>query len=320
MAPDPPLSASPIVLIVESRAHGWRLDHYLVRLYPNFSRALFQRAIAAGNVLVNGLEARASRRLRVNDCVSVCLPAQPDQSLPPEDVPLSILYEDEFLVAVDKPAGMITHPGKAHYRGTLAGALQFHFDALSDLGGALRPGIVHRLDRDTSGVLIVAKNNQVHHRLSRQFERRQVTKEYRALVWGAVQRDRDEMVTHVRVNPRDRRKMTVCEAGGNAREAVTFYEVLERFAGACYLRLLPRTGRTHQLRVHLQHLGHPILADPLYGGRRVTGQGAAPPIERLALHAHKLAFAHPVGGQRLELVAPLPADIENALAALRKAP
>jgi len=328
-------AGEPILLTVEARAHGWRLDHYLSRLFPNYSRMLFKRAIEQHTVLVNGLPVKTSRRLRVNDRLSVRLPDLPDDSLPAEDLPIDVLFEDEFLVVLNKPAGMITHPGKGNYRGTLAGALQFHFDQLSDVAGQLRPGIVHRLDRDTSGVLVIAKNNQVHHRLSRQFERREVVKEYRAITVRNIALDRDVIETYLRVNPKRREKMCVCEPGGNARQAVTHYEVLERFPGYTWVRLLPKTGRTHQLRVHMQHLGHPIVADRLYGGgaalaASMLAEGPVPArraeqlaeddvlIRRQALHALRLEFRHPQSGHPLAFEAPLPADISAALSALRK--
>jgi 23S rRNA pseudouridine1911/1915/1917 synthase len=333
------LSAQPVVVTVEARAHGWRVDHYLARLYPNYSRGLFQKAIGQQAVLVNGLPVKASRRLRVNDVLSVRLPEAPDQSLAPEDIPLEIVYEDDALVVINKPAGLITHPGKANYRGTLAAGLQFHFDRLSDVAGKLRPGVVHRLDRGTSGLLVVAKDNQIHHLLSRQFERREVTKEYRAIVWGVIDRDGDSIDTFVRVNPKRREAMMVCDEGGTARRAITDFEVLERFYDFTYVRFLPRTGRTHQLRVHARHLGHPIVADRLYGGRaaltRAYLSGTESPrglrrkrsdestaageviISRPALHAHRLAFRHPATDKPVEFIAPLPADMENLLAALR---
>lgn len=337
---DGTLSEQPVAITVEARAHGWRVDHYLARLFSNYSRALFQKAIEQGAVLVNGLAVKASRRLRVNDVLSVRLPEAPDQTLPPEDLPLEIVYEDDSVVVINKAAGMITHPGKANYRGTLAGALQFHFNALSDVAGKLRPGIVHRLDRDTSGLIVVAKDNQVHHALGRQFERREVTKEYRAIVWGVVDRDANLIQTFLRINPKRREAMMVCDAGGNAREALTRYEVIERYYDFSYLRFLPKTGRTHQLRVHSRHIGHPIVADRMYGGRafltqqylagekdsralRGTGQEAAAGnadilIRRQALHAYRLEFRHPATGMALQFTAPLPADMENTLAALRK--
>ena len=328
-------SAEPITLVVEARAHGWRIDHYLARLYPNFSRELFKKAIDEGGVLVNGLAAKPSRRLRVNDVLSVRLPQEPDSRLHPEDIPLDVLYEDEWLVVISKPPDMIVHPGKGNYRGTLAGALQFHFDQLSDIAGQLRPGIVHRLDRDTSGVLVIAKDNQVHHRLSGQFERREVRKEYRAITWGEIARDSDWIETCLRVNPKRREKMMVCEPGGNARVATTFYEVIQRFRGFTYVRLEPKTGRTHQLRVHMQHIGNPIVADRLYGGREAltladlrsveSGGGRQKReaeddtlISRQALHAFRLEFRHPQSGKALEFEAPLPDDMVRTREALQQ--
>jgi 23S rRNA pseudouridine1911/1915/1917 synthase len=329
-------SDQPIQITVEARAQGWRVDHYLSRLFPNFSRALFQKAIEQQAILVNGIPVKTSRRLRMNDRLSVRLPELPDRTLPPEDIPLNILYEDEHLVVLNKQPGLILHPGKGNYRGTLAGALQFHFNRLSDVAGQLRPGIVHRLDRDTSGVLVIAKDNQVHHRLSGQFERREVTKEYLAIARGRFELDEDEIATHLCINPKHREKMMACEPGGNSRPAVTRYAVADRYAGFTVARLFPKTGRTHQLRVHLQHLGHPIVADRLYGGgARLTLGDLAPStttggesthatdgqevlIARQALHARRLAFRHPHSGKELEFEAPLPDDIAQTLAALAR--
>jgi 23S rRNA pseudouridine1911/1915/1917 synthase len=324
----------PIQLTVEARAHGWRVDHYLSRLFPNYSRALFQKAIEGHAVLVNGLPVKSSRRLRVNDRLSVLLPQPPDHSLPAENIPIDIVFEDDALVVISKPAGLIVHPGKGNYRGTLAGALQFHFDQLSDVAGKFRPGIVHRLDRDTSGVIVIAKNNQVHSRLSGQFERRKVRKEYRAITWGNLELDSDDVETHLRMHPKRREKMCVCAAGNRARDAQTFYEVIERFDGFTSLRLIPKTGRTHQLRVHMQHLGHPIVADRLYGGRDAlrlsdlcdaASAGKRPEhdqsdvlIERQALHALRLEFQHPESGKMLSFEAPLAEDFCRTLDALRE--
>ncbi len=315
-------------VVVEARAHGWRIDHYLSRLHPNYSRAAFQRANEQRAVLVNGLPVKMARRLRVNDVVEFTLPLEPDQTVAPEDIPLDVLYDDDHLIVINKPANMIVHPGRGHYRGTLAGALQFHFDTLSDVAGKHRAGIVHRLDRDTSGVLVVAKNNQVHHLLSKQFEERTVEKEYRALAWGEVQFDRDFIETHVRVSQRNRERMMVCPPGANTRFAATFYEVLERFRGFTFLRLCPQTGRTHQLRVHLHHLKHPVVADRLYEGHKALSlsdlvedlpmEQEEVLIDRQALHALRLSFDHPVTGERLQFEAPLPDDIQHALDAVRK--
>lgn len=318
----------PIQLTVEARAHGWRIDHYLSRLFPNYSRELFKKAIDQKAVLVNGLAVKAARRLRVNDQVSVRLPELPDQTLLADDIPLDVLYEDDYLVMVNKQTDLVVHPGKGNQRGTMAGALQFHFDQLSDVAGRFRPGIVHRLDRNTTGVLVVAKDNQVHNNLSKQFELREVSKEYRAIVWGELELDSDWIETCLRVHPQKREKMMVCPPGGNAREAVTFYEVIERFKGFTYVRLRPRTGRTHQLRVHMQHLGHSILTDRVYGGRirlklsdLVPGLDASEEtvlIQRQSLHAFRLEFQHPQSGQSVAFEAPLPEDMQNTLAALRE--
>lgn len=367
----PEIPASEAVsLTVEARAHGWRIDHYLSRMFSNYSRALLQKAIEQDCVLVNGLPVKASKKLRVNDMISLRLPELPDRSLPPEDIPLEIIHEDDVMVVLNKAAGMIVHPGRGHYYGTLAGALQFHFNSLSDVAGQMRPGIVHRLDRDTSGLLVVAKNNQIHNNLSGQFERREVNKEYRAIVHGVVDRDSDYIDTYMRIDPRSRERMCVCPKGGDAREANTFYQVIERFKDYTYVKLLPKTGRTHQLRVHMRHLGHPIVADRVYGGREPVEFHGLPEttialdeaevaesadvvaedlesqtldsqsldsqsigtlkpsgsdrrsrteslISRQALHAHRLQITHPVKNIRLEFVAPLPADMEALLRALR---
>lgn len=338
------LSFDPIRLIVEARSHGWRVDHFLSRTFSNYSRALLQKSIEQQRVLVNGLPCKISKRLRVNDLVTVRLPDIPDETLPPENLPLEILFEDEALVVVNKQAGMIVHPGKGNYRGTLASALQFHFDHLSSAAGKLRPGIVHRLDRDTTGIIIVAKDNQIHHRLSEQFERRLVRKTYLAIVHGEVGRDSDFIETYTRVHPVNRRKMCVCEPGGTAREAITFYEVIERFGEYSLVRLFPKTGRTHQLRVHMKHIGHPIVADSLYGGQTPEDlfQGDAEtdpefdesidenadtpefrergstPISRQALHAWKLEINHPITGLRLQFEAPVPDDMQQLITVLER--
>jgi 23S rRNA pseudouridine1911/1915/1917 synthase len=327
LAPPPELSSAPVTLTVEARAHGWRLDHYLSRLYPNFSRVLFQKAIAEGAVQLNGLAVKASRRLRINDRLLIQLPKQPDSHLQPEAIPLDVLYEDDHLAVINKPADMVTHPGKATFKGTLAAALQHHFNQLSDVAGQLRPGIVHRLDRDTTGVIVVAKDNQVHHRLSRQFERREVQKEYRAIVRGEVPLETGLIHTWIKVHPKAHEKMIVCEESEKAREATTTYHVAERFRGFTLMQLLPKTGRTHQLRVHMRHLKHPIVADKLYAGHGqllmsdVAGEDSGATttlIARQALHAFRLAFRHPVTEKPMEFEAPLPDDFATTLAALRR--
>ncbi|MBL8819565.1 MAG: RluA family pseudouridine synthase [Planctomyces sp.] len=321
--------SSPIELTVESRAHGWRLDHYLSRLFSNHSRAQLQKAIECGTIRLNGLAARSSRRLRVNDRIWVELPSAEQSTIPPEDLPISVLYEDEAIIVLNKAANMIVHPGRGNYRGTLAGALQFHFNQLSDVAGLHRPGIVHRLDRDTSGVILVAKDNQVHQRLSSQFEQREVRKEYRAIVRGIPELTSDHIRTFMSVHPRAREKMMVCPEGGNAREARTFYQTAETYVGRfAFIELFPATGRTHQLRVHMQYIGTPIVADRLYAGqnelriydvtgRKPMGDADEVLISRQALHAFRLTIRHPLSGKEMQFEAPFPDDFERTLTFLR---
>lgn len=329
-------ACAPINLTVEARAHGWRLDHYLSRLFPNHSRAQLQRIIEAGGVQLNGMPPRSSRRLRVNDRLDVTLTDAERPGIEPEDLPLQILFEDDHMVVVNKAAGMVVHPGRGSSKGTLAAALQYHFNQLSDTAGRLRPGIVHRLDRDTTGVIVIARDNQVHQKISRQFEQREVRKEYRAIVRGVPELASDYIRTFMCVHPRVREKMMVCPAGGNAREAVTFYRLAESFDRCALVDLHPRTGRTHQLRVHMQHIATPIVADRLYIGttelrqsdilqtpRPVPGtpeDAADILIARQALHAFRLTLRHPVSGQEMTFEAPLPDDFQRTLDFLRKQP
>ncbi len=325
--------SAPIDITVEARAHGWRLDHYLSRLFPNHSRAELQRSISAELVTVNGLSTRASRRVRVNDRVHVQLAPAQASGITPENIPLEILYEDSSIVVVNKPANMVVHPGRGSGHGTLAAALQFRFDQLSDVGGQYRPGIVHRLDRDTTGVILVARDNQVHQRISAQFEHRTVQKEYLAIVRGVPELESDFIRTFICPHPRVRERMMVCPEGNGAREAVTFYQTAERYNGYALMHLFPRTGRTHQLRVHMQHIAAPIIADRLYIGQsefrrsEIRHSGETHPaalsddevlISRQALHAHRLTIRHPVSGSEMTFEAPPPEDFQRTLNALRE--
>ncbi len=322
----------PIDVTVEARAHGWRLDHYLNRLFPNHSRAQLQRAIEAGGVQLNGLQPKASRRLRVNDRVWIQLPDAEESHIEPENLPLDVLYEDEAIIVVNKQADMVVHPGRGNSRGTLTAALQFHFNTLSDVAGRHRPGIVHRLDRDTTGVILIAKDNQVHQKISSQFERREVRKEYRAIVRGVPEMASDYIRTFVCTHPRIREKMIICDEGGKAREAVTFYRTAESFGRFALMDLHPQTGRTHQLRVHMLHIATPIVADRMYIGqsafRKSDVVGQLPDaldtdssnnilIARQALHAFRLTIRHPHSGKEMLFEAPLPADFVRTLEFLR---
>lgn len=323
----PPQAARPTVeLVVGENSVGQRLDLFLAQQFPTHSRVQLRRAINAAGIEVNGLRAKAAHRLRLGEMIRVTLPEIPRAAPQPEDIPLEILFEDDWLAAIDKPPGMVVHPAKGHWAGTLTSALQFHFDRLSGAGGPSRPGIVHRLDRDTSGVLVVAKTDQAHFALADQFEARTVEKEYFALVAGNPDRDRDMIDLPIGIHPYQREKMAVRRDHPTARPAQTFYEVTERFDGFAAVRVLPKTGRTHQIRVHLNSLGCPVLCDRLYGGRAELTRGelsgdandAKVILERQALHAARLAINHPVTGERLEFRAPLAADITGVLAVLRE--
>ncbi len=329
----PPLSETPQEFEVKPRTDGKRIDAYLASRYTDYSRAVIQKVIDADAVRVNGRPVKASYRVRTGDRVAIHLPELSEAAPEPEDIPIEVIYEDEALTVVNKPPGMVTHPARGNWRGTLVNALQFHYDTLSTLAGEHRPGIVHRLDRDTTGLLVVLKDEQAHRRLALQFELREVHKEYLALVHGVPQRDSDYIERSIGFHPTVREKMAIRAPEDGGKTAVTFYEVVERFRDFALVRCKPQTGRTHQIRIHLTHIGHPILADKLYSGRdRITladvvvaDRRTAPApenagitlIDRQALHAHRLRFRHPLSGQDLELTAPLPEDMERTLQALR---
>lgn len=320
----PELSPDPETFVVKARMQGKRIDAYLAARFPDYSRSVVQKVIDADAVEVNGQKVKASYRVRLGDEIRVWLPDLGDDAPVPEDIPLSLVHEDEAFVVVNKPPAMVVHPAKGNWSGTLVNALQFHFDRLSSVGGEERPGIVHRLDRDTSGLLIVAREDRAHRALAAQFEARTVKKEYLAIVSGVMSRDSDYIEKPIGPHPTHREKMAIRRPEDGAREAVTFYEVVERFRAHTLVRCLPRTGRTHQIRVHLTHVGHPIVADKLYASRdRLTrgdvegGDSDEVLMGRQALHAHQLWFEHPKSGERLHFLAPVPEDFERALAVLR---
>lgn len=320
----------PIEIEARVKQEGIRLDMYLTQTFADFSRSAVQRAIEAGAVRVNGMPTKASYKVRGGDRLRIELP-EPTHALPvAEDIPLQILYEDEFLALVNKPADMVVHPAKGHWSGTLVNAISFHFSQLSEANGAYRAGIVHRLDRDTSGVILIAKEERTHRELSAMFERRRVFKEYAALTTGVLDRDSDYIEGRIKHHPTDRIKMSVTEDEDDedAKDACSYYEVIERFRGFTFCRVQPRTGRTHQIRVHLASVGCPVLADKIYGGRdSVSLRELVPeaPLEedrplllRQALHAWRLRFKHPRLDRWMEFEAPFPDDIRQTLEALRK--
>jgi len=336
----PPQDQDPLAahrFVVPDSAIGKRLDAYLADQFPQASRVRIQRGIADGLAQVDGQSRKPSYRLRANQSVDFQLPPPPAEGPQAEAIPLDLLYEDEFLAVVNKPAGMVVHPAKGHWSGTLASALVHHFQQLSRFGGATRPGIVHRLDRDTSGALVVAKDDATHAHLADQFQARTVRKEYLAIVTGCPGRDRDLVDHPIGDHPSQRERKALRSDHPSSRDAQTFYEVEERFQGMSLLRAFPKTGRTHQIRLHCTHIRCPVLCDKLYGGRSRLTAGElrtwsrnkslasrfaddAVLLGRQALHAHRLCFAHPSSGEPLEFTAPLPADLENLLLILRQIP
>jgi 23S rRNA pseudouridine1911/1915/1917 synthase len=323
------LSGTPVEVVVDPSEAGWRLDQFLVFRFPQYSRAHLRRIITAGGVQVDGKGCKPAYRLKAGQRVSIFLPELPRQSPKPENIPLEILYEDEWLAVINKPAGMVVHPSRGHWSGTLASALVYHFGGkLSSLGGPTRPGVVHRLDRDTTGALLVAKHDLAHSKLAQQFHDRVVQKEYFALVVGNPDRDRDVIELPIGVHPHEREKMAIRTVTSAGRMAETFYEVLERFDGFAAVRVMPKTGRTHQIRVHLNHIGCPVLCDRHYGGRatitrseiqrRPPAENEPPLLSRQALHAWRLRFVHPGTGEWMQVEAPIPADILAVLEELRR--
>jgi 23S rRNA pseudouridine1911/1915/1917 synthase len=305
-------------LVVTSDSDGQRLDRYLVSMLAEYSRSQIQKLIADGHVTVRRLpartvEAKANLQVREGDQVVVDAPEAAPSAVAAEALPLEILYQDSELAVLNKPAGMVIHPGAGHGSGTLVNALLHHLTDLSGIGGELRPGIVHRLDRGTSGVMVIAKNDRAHQELSRQFHDREVEKEYIALVWGVVQAGRriDAAIGRDRVH---RQKMSA--RAKHAREAVTRITRAHHMPGLTLCQVAIHTGRTHQIRVHLSAIGHAIVGDSLYGGvhRRVPGDiRAVQRLERPFLHAARLAFTHPTEQRRMQFIAPLPEDLQRVL-------
>jgi len=291
---------------IEVAAGGERLDVFLAHHLEGVSRSQAQRLIEAGLVTVEGRWAKAAQVVRPGQRVVVLIPPPEPLRLEPEPIPVPVLYEDEDLLVVDKPAGVPVHPGPGHPRGTLVNALLALCPQLREVGQELRPGIVHRLDKDTSGLLVVAKTPRAHRHLVEELKARRVHKVYLALVHGVPKAEEGVVVAPIGRHPKDRKRMAVVEGG---REAETRYRVREAFPHCALLEVEPVTGRTHQIRVHMAHVGHPVVGDPVYGRR-------SPLVGRQFLHAHRLGLFLP-DGRWMEFVSPLPGDLEEALAAVR---
>ncbi|MGA2092841.1 MAG: RluA family pseudouridine synthase [Sedimentisphaerales bacterium] len=338
-----PNQDKPLILRVGLALQERRLDKYLHGRYSNYSRVMLQEVIKAGGVKVNGKQAKPSLKLNPNDLIEIALPELPKTAIPPEDIPLNILHEDDDIIVINKSADILVHPARGNTSGTIANALAFHLtsvesepdekDQTADVDkedelpvalGEFRPGIVHRLDRNTTGVMILAKNNVAQWKIAKQFHDRHVEKSYLAIVHGVPDLTRDRVNAPLGVNLKFRYKYAVRPEAG--KEAITFYEVLESFRGFSLLKLTPKTGRTHQIRVHLSHIKHPVVADEMYGGKPVypwqlkntEPAVEAPVIARCALHASTIAFTHPTTKQLVRFDAPLPDDMQNLLDLLRK--
>jgi len=294
---------------------GRRLDVYLAGALPGLSRSQAQRLIRQGDVVVEGQPARASVVIRPGDVVEVQVPPPLPDTPAPEDLPLSVLYDDDDIAVIEKPAGMVVHPAAGHHNGTLVNALLFHLKGLSGIGGRSRPGIVHRLDRGTSGIMVIAKHDQAHQHLSRQFHDRTVHKVYTALVWGKPEPGQvfDRAIGR---DPNDRQKIS--SRGRRTRSAFTRVDHVEQMKGVSLIDVTIGSGRTHQIRVHLSEAGCPVVGDALYGGQRKRG---APPavakLDRPFLHASRLSFEHPGTSQILTFESPLPRELKAVVERLR---
>ena len=309
---------------------GKRLDKCVAEHCNSLSRTQIRREITSGNVLVDGKRSKPAYRIAINQLVRCQFQLVKPKGPEPEPMALSILYEDEVLAVIDKPSATVVHPAKGHWQGTLVSGLAHHFANLSSIGGSVRPGIVHRLDRDTTGVILIAKTDEAHRKLALQFEMRSIEKQYLCLCLGRIDRDRDTVNLPIGHHAYNRVKMAIRHDGGNPKQASTFYEVIERFRRISYVRVRPKTGRTHQIRVHLAHVGNPVLCDRLYGAMSkvsrsflLSGREQLQELdreillERQALHAESIEFNHPTSNARMKINAPMPADMARVVETLR---
>lgn len=291
---------------------GTRIDVFLAENMEDLSRSGVQKLIDEGMITLNGGKTKANYKLREKDIIDVTVPEVKEVEILPEDIPLDILYEDADVIVVNKPQGMVVHPAPGHTSGTLVNALMFHCgDDLSGINGEKRPGIVHRIDKDTSGVLMIAKNDMAHQSLAAQLAEHSITRKYNAVVYNGFNEDEGTVDKPIGRNPQDRKKMAVTEK--HSRRAVTHYRVIERMEKFTLIEAQLETGRTHQIRVHMTYIGHPLLGDPVYGPKKQPIN-----LEGQALHARVLGFIHPRTGEYMEFEAPLPPHFEALLERLRK--
>lgn len=301
-----------IRLEVEMKDENQRIDKYLSLVMPEVSRSYFQKLLKEGKVCVGERTVKANYRLQKGDLIHFQLPPDEEPDILPEDIPLDILYEDDYLLIINKPKDMVVHPCPGHYTGTLVNGVLFHCKGnLSGINGVLRPGIVHRIDKDTTGALVVCKDDQTHRSLAKQLAEHSITRKYRAIVTGNLTEDQGIIEGPIGRHPQDRKKMAVNDKNG--KNAVTHYRVLERLNNATYIECELETGRTHQIRVHLSHIGHPLLGDTVYGSSKNPYK-----LQGQALHAMVLGFLHPHFEKYMEFTAPLPEYFQKLLEKLRK--
>lgn len=301
-----------IRLEVEMKDENQRIDKYLSLVMPEVSRSYFQKLLKEGKVCVGERTVKANYRLQKGDLIHFQLPPDEEPDILPEDIPLDILYEDDYLLIINKPKDMVVHPCPGHYTGTLVNGVLFHCKGnLSGINGVLRPGIVHRIDKDTTGALVVCKDDQTHRSLAKQLAEHSITRKYRAIVTGNLTEDQGTIEGPIGRHPQDRKKMAVNDKNG--KNAVTHYRVLERLNNATYIECELETGRTHQIRVHLSHIGHPLLGDTVYGSSKNPYK-----LQGQALHAMVLGFLHPHFEKYMEFTAPLPEYFQKLLEKLRK--
>ena len=297
---------------VEAEQEGERLDKCVSSIYNDFSRAFFQKLIKNNQVAVNDKVQKASYCVKIDDIVTVEIPDAVETTIEPENIPLDILYEDDDLLVVNKPKGMVVHPSAGHYSGTLVNAIMYHCkDSLSGINGEIRPGIVHRIDMDTTGSLIVCKNDEAHINIAQQIKEHSVNRIYVGIVCGNVKEDSGTVEGAIGRHPIERKKMTINEKNG--KPAITHYKVLERFGNYTYMQFKLETGRTHQIRVHMASIGHPLLGDALYS----SGRSPFKHLQGQCLHAQTIGFVHPRTGKYMEYSAPLPEYFEKLLYLLK---
>ncbi len=297
---------------VMEEQEGERLDKYLSLIYPDISRSFFQKLIKDDAVLVNESAEKASYCVKLEDVVTVHFPDAIETTIEPENIPLDILYEDDDLLIVNKPKGMVVHPSAGHYSGTLVNGIMYHCkDSLSGINGEIRPGIVHRIDMDTTGSLIVCKNDYSHVKIAEQIKVHSVNRIYEGIVYGNVKNDNGTIEGAIGRHPIERKKMAINEKNG--KPAITHYKVLERFGNYTYMQFKLETGRTHQIRVHMSSIGHPLLGDTLYS----TGKSPFKSLQGQCLHAKTIGFIHPATEEYVEFEAPLPEYFEKLLSQLK---